>query len=94
MTKTVKVEPRHLELCAVKAETVQDLSFDEFDALKNWCDFQIYGLWADLTVQEVLNVYRVSAEYISFEDWLQEEPEAAIKAYNSVVQPSNRLNVT
>lgn len=91
MVKPVKVSPAVLALCFVKAELASELTREETQSLMNWCDYQRESLWEDMNLQEILNVYRVSAEYDSFEGWESEDSDAARKAWNRVVRPANRL---
>ena len=92
MTKTVKVSAKILSLCFVKAEKACDLTRDETQALMNWWDCQDESLWGDMSLQEILNVYRATAEYDTIEGWAQEDWQAAYKAWNSaVIDPDNKL---
>lgn len=98
---TVDIVPRHphvveipekfLEHCAVKAKTADELSREEISSLMNWCDWQRESLWDGMNLQEILNVYRVSAQWESWESWEQEDPAAAVKAWNRVVREKNHL---
>lgn len=90
--KTIKVVAKVLSLCAVKVEHAADLSREEIQALMYWCDHQSEILWDGMSLQEILNVYRVSAEYVSWEDWAQEDWKKAYKAWNSaVIDPGNKM---
>ena len=91
MLNTVKVKPEVIALCSVKAERAEDLTSEEVKNLIHWCDWQTESLWDGMNLQEILNVYRVSAEWEDFESWTQEEGDIARKAWNSVVRPENRL---
>lgn len=90
--KTIKVEPRILALCKVKAERAADLTREETAALMSWCDCQREDLWDSMNLQEMLNVYRATAEYDTFEGWAEEDRAAAHKAWNSaVIDPGNQM---
>lgn len=92
MTKTVKVDAKALALCAVKAERAEDLTLEEIDALVGWCDCQNADLWDGMGLQEILNVYRATAEYVTFEAWADEDWRAAYKAWNAaVIKPGNKM---
>ena len=89
---TIKVANKVLMLCAVKAEEATKLSLEEVRDLVAWCRCQDESLWDVLTLQEILNVYRVSAEYETFEAWLGEEPTAAVAAWNTaIINPENTM---
>ena len=90
--RTIAVEPRHLALCSVKAERAEHLTRDETVALMGWCDVQTEDLWNDMSLQEILNVYRVSAEWQTWEDWALEDRAAAHKAWNcAVIDRGNQM---
>ncbi len=92
MTKTVAVDPKTLSLCAVKADKAENLTRDETAALMAWCDCQSEDLWEGMSLQEILNVYRATAEYISFEAWADDDWRAAYKAWNSaVIDKGNKM---
>jgi hypothetical protein len=90
--RTVAVPPSVLALCAVKTERAEDLTREDISALTNWCDCQTEGLWAEMSLQEILNVYRATAEYDTFEGWAEEDWQAAHAAWNAaVIKPGNRM---
>ncbi len=90
--KTIKVSRKVLELCFVKAEHASDLDREQTANLMAWCDCQSEDLWTDMTLQEILNVYRVSAEWNTFEDWADADRETAHEAWNSaVIDPGNQM---
>jgi hypothetical protein len=89
--KTIAVADKVLALCAVKAADAGDLTREEVKALDYWCDCQTEAIWDGLGLQEILNVYRVSAEWTGWEDWSEEEPAAAIRGWNRAVKSANRL---
>lgn len=92
MMKKIKVADAILALCPVKNDDARDLTRDETRALTNWCDVQRESLWDGMTLQEILNVYRASAVYDTFEGMEESDNAAAIKAWNSaVISPNNRL---
>lgn len=89
---SIKVPAKVLALCYVKSEFAQDLNIDELRELVSWCNHQTESLWEDMTLQEILNVYRASGEYISWEGWCQEEPRAARDAWNrAIINPDNKM---
>lgn len=91
-TKIVVVEPKVIELCAVKAAFATDLTFEEIEALVNWCNCQQSDLWDGMSLQEILNVYRATAEWYTFEAWAEEDWEAAYAAWNAaVIDDGNKL---
>lgn len=83
--KVVQVHDKVLEHCAVKAAYVEQLTIEEAEALVNWCSHQQSDLWEDLSLQEILNVYRATAEWDTFEAWAAEDWEAAYAAWNAAV---------
>lgn len=87
----VNVAPELLVHCFVKSARAEDLSREEIVSLMEWCDFQREDLWDGLTLQEILNVYRVSAEWENFEAWAEEEGNVARFAWNRVVRERNHL---
>lgn len=92
MTKTIKVTPGVLRLCFVKAVRAEALTRDEVVFLISWCDCQRKDLWENMTLQEILNVYRATAEYNTFEAWAKEDRRAAHAAWNrAVISPGNRM---
>ena len=90
--KVVQVKDTVLALCAVKAAHVDQLTIEECEALVNWCSHQQSDLWEDMSLQEILNVYRATAEWDTFEAWAQEDREAACAAWNAaVIDEGNKL---
>lgn len=90
--KSVQVSAKALSLCAVKAEFAHQLGRDETAALMAWCDCQAEDLWMDMSLQEILNVYRASAEYDTWSGWASTDRTAAHKAWNAaVIDPGNRM---
>jgi len=91
-TRTIEVPARSLALCGVKAELAANLTRDETTELMNWCDCQTEDLWEGMTLQEILNVYRVSADYVTWEGWAEEDRKAAYKAWNrAVIDAGNKM---
>lgn len=91
--KTVKAVPASiLALCAVKAERAADLTREEVSALMGWCDCQTEDLWSEMSLQEILNVYRATAEYDTFEGWAEEDWRLAYAAWNrAVIKTGNKM---
>ena len=90
--KVVQVKDTVLALCAVKAAHADQLTIEECEALVNWCSHQQSDLWEDMSLQEILNVYRATAEWVTFEAWAMEDREAAHAAWNeAVIDPGNKL---
>lgn len=87
----VPVPDKLLKTLSVKAVYAADLTVEEMINLASWCEGQSSDLWDGLSLQEVLNVYRVSAEWINFELWTQDEGDIARRAWNRVVRPDNHL---
>lgn len=69
------------------------LSREQVVHLMSWCDYQTESLWDGMTLQEILNVYRVSAVWENFEGWVEQEGDVARRAWNAVVRPSNHLEL-
>lgn len=86
---SVDVSERDLALCGVKARYASELTREETQALMNWCDWQDESLWDGMSLQEILNVYRVSAKYVSWQEWASESRAAAHGAWNRVVSVAN-----
>lgn len=103
MTKTVNITMTHkfhaievpanvIKHCAVKAAYATDLNLEEIEALAYWCNCQSSDLWDDMSLQEILNVYRATAEWDTFEAWANEDWEAAYAAWNAaVIDDGNKL---
>jgi hypothetical protein len=92
--KTVEVEPEVLGWCLIKAESVLDMTFDDLKRLENWTASQQSSLWDNMSLQEILNVYRVSAAWDDWEDWYDEEPNRAKMAWNeAVINPDNKMDI-
>lgn len=90
--KTIHVSPGALALCSVKADVAADMSRSEISDLMAWCDCQSEHLWDDMTLQEILNVYRASAEYETWQGWAEDNRKAAHAAWNkAVIAPSNKM---
>ncbi len=90
--KPVAVDEKALALCVAKGAVVGDLTLDEMEAVVNWCGFQRSDLWDGLTLQEILNVYRISAEYETWEGWAQEDRRGAHVGWNrAVIHFGNRM---
>lgn len=87
----VNVAPDALVLCSVKSAYAKDLTREETSSLMNWCDHQAEDLWDGMSLQEILNVYRVSAEWENFEAWAEQEGDVARFAWNRVTHPHNHL---
>lgn len=68
-----------------------ELLFQEIAILFEWAEEQDSEFFIDLSLQEVLNVYRVSADYEDFEEFLDLNPEKAVVAYNSAVNEDNQM---
>lgn len=83
--KGVQVSDKVLEHCAVKAMYADQLNLEDIKALVYWCNSQTSDLWDGMSLQEILNVYRATAEWYSFEVWAQEDWEAACAAWNAAV---------
>jgi hypothetical protein len=62
------------------------LTREEIARIMNWCDHQAEDLWDGMTLQDILNVWHISRDWDTFEDWAMEEGDIARKAWNSVVQ--------
>lgn len=69
------------------------LTLQQAASLTRWAEHQHGSLFDDdhVTIQQVLDVFHASIEWISFEAWLEEEPGPAIKAYNAAMPPSKKL---
>lgn len=80
----VAVSKRVIDLCRVKAKLANKLTIDEVRGLVNWCDNQIGLLTDDLNLQQILNLYRLSAEWDTWEAWHNEDTHAAHAAYSKV----------
>lgn len=72
------------------------LTLDQIKTLTNWCDCQRCSLTDSLSLAEILALFHVSIDWDTFEDWTEEEPAAAVAAYNGVVKndPARRLEYT
>lgn len=92
--KTIDVPEHILALCAVKAREATALTLDELRALVAWADCQTASLWDNMSLQEILNVYRVSGEWDTWEAWAEQPGPAAYLAWNLAVEsPLNVMRV-
>lgn len=92
MIKTIEVSDTVIALCNVTSKLASEMSIDEASSLLNWCSYQDSSLWEGMSLQEILNVYRVSAVWLNWEAWAEEDWEAAYEAWNSaVIDPKNKL---
>lgn len=91
MSKTVDVAPQVLTLCGIKARLADLMTREETQMLMRWCDCQTESLWDYMPLQSILNVYRVSAEWQTWEDWRFEDFDAAGRAWNRVVGQKDQL---
>lgn len=78
---------------SIKSEKAENLTREETSVLMSWCDLQWESLWNELGLQEILNVYRVSGKWVNWECWFSEEPELAIKGWNSAVKCEHHLKI-
>jgi hypothetical protein len=72
-------------MAEVKSKLASDLDRDETAVLMGWCDCQAEDLWSGMKLQDILNVYHVSAEWMTWESWAQDEGDVARVAWNNVV---------
>lgn len=90
--KTVEVSAKYLAHCSVRPRLAADLSRQDVSDLMHWCDGQTEALWDDMSLQEILNVYRVSAEWDTWEVWASEDRVSAHAAWDrAVIDPGNRM---
>lgn len=88
----VEVPEKTLENCSIKVKFASELTLDDIRNLVFWCDCQNDILWDGMSLQEILNVYRVSAEWDTWECWSDADWEVACEAWNSaVIDPGNML---
>jgi hypothetical protein len=91
-TKTIPVASNVLALCSVQSNLAADLTRNETLDLMSWCDCQQEDLWENMSLQEILNVYRATAEYETFEAWAEDDRKIAHAAWNrAVIDPGNRM---
>lgn len=69
----------------IKSKLASDLDREETTILMGWCDCQREDLWSGMKLQDILNVYHVSSEWLTWEGWAEDEGDIARKAWNSVV---------
>lgn len=90
--KTIKLPESSLKWINIKVERASDMSIEDMGTLVNWCGWQDGNLWEDMSLQEILNVYRISAEWDTWEGWAEDEWPAAHKAWNkAVIDPGNKM---
>lgn len=90
--KTIIVKPEFMNLCFVKSSLASHLTREETASLMAWCDCQNESLWESMSLQEILNVYRATAEYETFESWAQDDWREAYEAWNSaVIDTGNKM---
>lgn len=89
--KTVEPTAEGKRWCNLPA-LATEMTREEIVVLMGWCDWQEEDLWNDMSLQEILNVYRVSAEWENWESWAQEDWKAAYRAWNhAVINPGNKM---
>lgn len=76
---------------AVRAVRAGDLGRDDIAILTNWCNHQREALWQGMNLQEILNVYRLSAEYDNFEQFIEDVGNVARREWNRGVRQQNKL---
>lgn len=91
--KTIKVDSKVLELMTIKSEKAENLTREETPFLMSWCDQQRESLWDELSLQEILNIYRVSGKWVDWECWFSDEPELAINGWNSAVKREHQMKI-
>lgn len=70
----------------------ENLTRDETATLMAWCDLQTESLWDKMSLQEILNVYRATSEWTTFEAWAEEDWRAAYAAWNrAVIDTGNKM---
>lgn len=76
---------------SIKAEHTDpvNLNMQQLGLLVRWCSCQAPSLFDDLPLSEVLQIYHASIEWMTFEDWLEEEPLDAARAYNGIVSDTS-----
>ena len=80
-------------LGAIKAVTAAELKLEEVQLLVTWCSFQDSNLWDTLSLQEILNVYRATIEWDTFEDWAESDWKEAYAAWDAaVIDPENKMS--
>lgn len=77
----------------VKEMRADRLTLDQIEHLVHWCGMQDGNLWEGMTLQEIVNVYRISAEYENFESFAEQEGDNARKKWNAVVRTHNQLQM-
>lgn len=92
--KTISLTPEQVANLPVKAERVADMTLEDCRMLARWAYYQSSALWDDMNLQEILNVYRASWEWDTWEGWSEEDRPAAHAAWNrAVIDPGNRMIV-
>lgn len=89
---TVEADPKAIALCSVKAARADLLTLEEAGDLAHWAGCQTCDLWDSMNLQEILNVYRASAAWGTWEDWAAVDWRAAYAAWDgAVIDPGNRM---
>lgn len=94
MTNFIFVTEKQAEHLDFDISDAENLYFEEISLLIEWTEHQDSRLFDGLTLQELLNLYRVSAEHGDIDAWFEEDPEAAVIGYNSAVNPDNVMRVS
>lgn len=90
--KTVKVPECFEKHLSIKTAFASNMTRGDVSNLMFWCDFQCESLWDGMSTQEILNVYRASAEWETWEGWAEEDFDSARKAWNeAVIDPGNEM---
>lgn len=89
--KFIELTKQQEEYLDFTTKDASELLFQDIVLLLDWCSMQDDNMFIDLSLQELLNLYRISHNWEDFDMWFNEEPKAALNAYNAAVDESNRM---
>lgn len=94
MTNFIELTDAQAEHLDFDISDAGNLFFEEISLLIEWTEYQDSRLFDGLTLQELLNLYRISAEHGDIDAWFEEDPEAALIGYNSAVNSDNVMRAS
>lgn len=68
-----------------------DLIFEEICLLFEWAENHITNWFDGLFLQEILNLYRASADYTDLDEFSRDDPIGFVTMYNNSVAEENQL---
>ena len=64
-----------------REDSDQTTGADELRDAASWCGFERESVWDSMTAEQILTVYRLSADWISLSGWAEEDPTSFREAF-------------